>query len=343
MNNSKSIVHLIPHEGIGGVERAALTMRFISNDFLNFNVTSIFPSQKKINFFILWNPYYYIKTIFRLFEAKPEILILSLWRSCIVGFVLKLVQPKMKLVLFLHCPKNVHFLDRLFSNLISKISIQIWADSYETIKGRLELKLHNKSRVISFVTEKIYVENNLINLNPTFFFWGRIHKHKNLLSSLSLFSEIKAKMEDAKFVIIGPDGGDLERVKKNIIELNLIDSVNITGPLHFSEIKKLSLDASFYLQTSVLEGMALSVVEAMQLGLVPIITPVGEIKNYCIDGFNAVVIDNEKNTVNKVLDILNNIESFQKLRKNAINTWENSLIYEDNVLANCRKLLKEDY
>jgi glycosyltransferase involved in cell wall biosynthesis len=89
--------------------------------------------------------------------------------------------------------------------------------------------------------------------------------------------------------------------------------------------------------------MALSVVEAMQLGLVPIITPVGEIKNYCIDGFNAVVIDNEKNTVNKVLDILNNIESFQKLRKNAINTWENSLIYEDNVLANCRKLLKEDY
>jgi len=87
----KNIIHLIPVEAIGGVERAALTMRFISNDFLNFNVTSIFPSHKKINFFILWNPYYYIKTIFRLLEAKPEILILSLWRSCIVGFVLKLI------------------------------------------------------------------------------------------------------------------------------------------------------------------------------------------------------------------------------------------------------------
>jgi glycosyltransferase involved in cell wall biosynthesis len=339
----KNIIHLIPVEAIGGVERAALTMRFISNDFLNFNVTSIFPSQKKINFLLLWNPYYYIKTIFRLLEAKPEILILSLWRSCIVGFVLKLIQPKMKVVLFLHLPRNVHFLDRFFTNLISNISIQIWADSSETVNGRLDLQLHNKSKIISLVTEKIYVEKNLINLKPIFFFWGRIHKQKNLIGSLLLFSEIKAKIEDAKFVIIGPDGGDLERVKKNIIELNLIDSVNITGPLHFSEIKKLSLDASFYLQTSVLEGMALSVVEAMQLGLVPIITPVGEIKNYCIDGFNAVVIDNEKNTVNKVLDILNNIESFQKLRKNAINTWENSLIYEDNVLANCRKLLKEDY
>jgi len=339
----KNIIHLIPVEAIGGVERAALTMRFISNDFLNFNVTSIFPSHKKINFFILWNPYYYIKTIFRLLEAKPEILILSLWRSCIVGFVLKLIQPKMKVVLFLHLPNNVHFLDRFFTNLISKISIQIWADSSETIKGRLELNLHIKSRVISFVTEKIYVENNLINLKPTFFFWGRIHRQKNLISSLSLFSEIKAKIEDAKFVIIGPDGGDLELVKKKIIELNLIDSVNITGPLHFSEIKKLSLDASFYLQTSVLEGMALSVVEAMQLGLVPVITPVGEIKNYCVDGFNAVVIDNEKNTVNKVLDILNDVESFQNLRKNAINTWENSMIYEDNILFNCKKLLKEDY
>lgn len=339
----KNIIHLIPVEAIGGVERAALTMRFISNDFLNFNVISIFPSQKKINFFILWNPYYYIKIIFRLLEVKPEILILSLWRSCIVGFVLKLVQPKMKVVLFLHFPKNIHFLDRLFTNLISKISIQIWADSYETIKGRLELKLHNKSRIVSFVTEKIYVENNFINLNPTFLFWGRLHKQKNLISSLSLFSEIKAKIEDAKFVIIGPDGGDLELVKKNIVKLNLINSVNITGPLHFSEIKKLSLGASFYLQTSVLEGMALSVVEAMQLGLVPIITPVGEIKNYCVDGFNAIVIDNEKTTVNKVLDILNNLESYQNLRKNAINTWKNSIIYEDNILVNCMELLNKDY
>lgn len=339
----KNIIHLIPVEAIGGVERAALTMRLISNDFLNFNVTTIFPSRKKIKFFALWNPYYYIKTIFRLLEAKPEILILSLWRSCIVGFVIKLFQPKMKVVLFLHFPKNIHFLDRLFTNLISKISIQIWADSYETIKGRLELKLHNKSRIVSFVTEKIYVENNFINLNPTFLFWGRLHKQKNLISSLSLFSEIKAKIENAKFVIIGPDGGDLELVKKNIVKLNLINSVNITGPLHFSEIKKLSLGASFYLQTSVLEGMALSVVEAMQLGLVPIITPVGEIKNYCVDGFNAIVIDNEKTAVNKVLEILNNLESFQNLRKNAINTWKNSIIYEDNILVNCRELLKEDY
>ena len=267
----------------------------------------------------------------------------ALWRSCIVGFVLKLVQPKMKVVLFLHFPKNIHFLDRLFTNLISKISIQIWADSYETIKGRLELKLHNKSRIVSFVTEKIYLENNFINLNPTFLFWGRLHKQKNLISSLFLFSEIKAKIEDAKFVIIGPDGGDLELVKKNIVTLNLINSVNITGPLHFSEIKKLSLGASFYLQTSVLEGMALSVVEAMQLGLVPIITPVGEIKNYCVDGFNAIVIDNEKTAVNKVLDILNNLESYQNLRKNAINTWKNSIIYEDNILVNCMELLNKDY
>jgi glycosyltransferase involved in cell wall biosynthesis len=89
--------------------------------------------------------------------------------------------------------------------------------------------------------------------------------------------------------------------------------------------------------------MALSVVEAMQLGLVPIITPVGEIKNYCVDGFNAIVIDNEKTAVNKVLDILNNLESFQNLRKNAINTWKNSIIYQDNILVNCRELLKEDY
>ena len=44
-------------------------------------------------------------------------------------------------------------------------------------------------------------------------------------------------------------------------------------------IKKLA-NASFYLQTSKFEGFAMSVVESMMMGLVPVVTPVGEIGRY---------------------------------------------------------------
>ncbi len=37
--------------------------------------------------------------------------------------------------------------------------------------------------------------------------------------------------------------------------------------------------------------MAISVIEAMQAGLVPIVTPVGEITGYCSDGVNSVFFE----------------------------------------------------
>ena len=47
--------------------------------------------------------------------------------------------------------------------------------------------------------------------------------------------------------------------------------------------------------------MAFSVVEAMQLGLVPVVTAVGEIRAYCHNGQNAVRIETDEQAVEDVL------------------------------------------
>ena len=44
----------------------------------------------------------------------------------------------------------------------------------------------------------------------------------------------------------------------------------------------------------------MSVVESMQLGLISIVTNIGEIKNYCIHGQNSLIFSNIKKTSEEI-------------------------------------------
>lgn len=341
MNNSKIIIHLIPHEGIGGVERAASTMNIFSKNGVDFCVNTIFPNNVNKKWWVLWNPFFYIVTIFKILKSSPEILIVSLWKSCIVGLFIKLINPKTKLILFLHLPRNIHFLDKYLTIITAFFSNQTWADSQETLNNRLPKGLKSKIKIISFVCEDNLLKIENKKVSPTFIFWGRIHKQKKLSNALYFFSEIYNANKDAKFIIIGPDCGDLNSIQNLVLNLKLSSAVHFKGPLNFDKIKILADNASFYLQTSEIEGMALSVVEAMQLGLVPIVTPVGEIKNYCINGFNAIIINNNKNAIDIVHLLLSNVEDYNKFRYNAISSWNNKISYKDDVFNKCLELLNK--
>ena len=121
-------------------------------------------------------------------------------------------------------------------------------------------------------------------------------------------------------------------------KLEINDAVEFVGPLSHEEVLRRGAQQSFYLKTSVFEGMAMSVVEAMQLGLVPVVTPVGEIARYCVNGVNSIVIANDEGAVRQVLCALNNPDKFRALRANAISTWEQIPLYKDFVIEACLTL-----
>ena len=52
----------------------------------------------------------------------------------------------------------------------------------------------------------------------------------------------------------------------------MVKNVKIYSEMSFDEIKKYAKKSSFFIQSSIAEGMAMSVLESMQLGLVPIVT-----------------------------------------------------------------------
>ena len=91
--------------------------------------------------------------------------------------------------------------------------------------------------------------------------------------------------------------------------------------MEMNEIYKIAQDCSFFIQLSSYEGMAMSVVESMQLGLVPIITEVGEIENYCQDLKNGIIYEGYNKTFEKVLKIIND-GKYSLLSSNAIKTWK---------------------
>ncbi len=119
-----------------------------------------------------------------------------------------------------------------------------------------------------------------------------------------MFSQIQKTNPNASFYIFGSDDSELAQISKTI---KACRAVRIFGPVSINQIIELSASYDYYLQLSDFEGMAMSVVEAMQSGLIPIVTPVGEILNYIEDGSNGFIV--ELNTQHQWFQVVQKINS----------------------------------
>lgn len=336
------VIHIIPCDGIGGVEVAAKKMLNVEVDEFQFELFYVVdrnePNFKKQ----LWNPFVYIRSLRVLLKKNPDVVVLSLWRSVALGLMLKMIRPNTRIIYFLHSNNTVHFLDDFFTKQAIKRSTLIFCDSKQSLSDIVPSKYHFKAKIISFVTNPI-TKLCCGEPSPAFIFWGRLSKQKNLFRTINLFALIKSKIEDAHLTVIGPDEGELEGLINQSKRLALEANITFTGSLDLEGIKSYATKASFYLQTSEFEGMAMSVVEAMQMGLVPVVTSAGEIGTYCNDGENAIIIKDDQVAVEKIEILLNDIMAFENYRNNAIATWANKKLYVESLIENLVEVKKNYY
>lgn len=339
-----NVVHVLPYDGIGGVETAARSMRGMEAADISFH--SLYISRRNASdtargtycgpFASENNPINYLWAIGEIFKLRPEIVILSLWRSCLLGLAIKAISPRTRVVLFLHRSSPAHLVDALLHRLMMKWACEIWADSNSTLAMRLGQD-GRRSRVISFLVSRIPFQEQL-ELAPNFIFWGRLHRDKGLERALSLFSTVLRAVPRAKFTIVGPDAGMGASLRAVCDASDLKNAVRFAGPLGFAEITEEAMHHAFYLQTSHVEGMAISVVEAMQLGLLPVVTPVGEIANYC-SGANSVIINDLSQAADEVQRVLGAPERFHEMRRAGADVWRERPLYRDDVIAACRGIV----
>jgi glycosyltransferase involved in cell wall biosynthesis/SAM-dependent methyltransferase len=338
----KKIVHLVPYDGIGGVETAARSMNPLVNSAFAFEVMFIFKTVGSgYQRWATFSPLAIFGTVKRLIAAKTDVLIVSLWRSAIVGILAKCLHPKLKLVVFIHNATDVHWLDFIFTRLAIKLAHEVWVDSQASLRERVPNLGARKCRVISFVTQR-FEPLPARELSADFIFWGRINAQKGLERALQLVADVVAVRPNSRFWIVGPDGGALHKIQQLRDSLKLTENVFFVGAATLPEIAIHAQKANFYLQTSHFEGMAMSVVEAMQLGLVPVVTPVGEIPSYCTHNVNALIVTTDTQTVDDLNALLNDADKYQAMQRDAIATWNDKPLYSESVASACGAMLFED-
>ncbi len=329
------VTHLIPYDGIGGVETAARSMAGHSAPDIRFRRHYIYDlpdtPRKRRALFSPWPP---LRSALWLRAEAPDLVIVSLWRSCIAALLAKLLLPRLRLVLFLHSNRDWHWLDRMLTRLVAAAAVEIWADSEQTSRQRLA---RPADRVISFVTER-FPPADRPRLAPSFVFWGRLHRQKNIPLSLEIFARVCRDFPEARYVIVGPDGGDRARIEEIISRLGLAGAVELTGPTDHTVIVQHAHRAAFYLQTSIDEGMAMSVVEAMQMGLIPVVTLAGEIARYCQHGENAIIVTDAETTASILKATISDPDAMTRMRDRAISTWSEHCLYADDVSRACAQL-----
>ena len=112
-----------------------------------------------------------LNTTLDIIKFQPDLIIVSLWKSCLSAIFIKLLRPNTKIILFIHLPNSVHLIDYFSNFLISKLANQIWGDSDSSLKARYEelaINKNKKSRVISFLTHKL-VQNKNYEYKPILF------------------------------------------------------------------------------------------------------------------------------------------------------------------------------
>ena len=352
-----TVVHIIPYDGIGGVEVAARSLPAGDHPSPRgeVRVVKLFISRRSGDKAEAphvwtgpraseWAPGNYLRAAAELYRRRPDLVIVSLWRSCIVALLAKIVMPRLRLVAFLHLAEAVHLPDRLLNALVMRLATEIWADSDSTLARRLPARLRHKGRVISFLTERLERATQG-PVAPRFVFWGRLHPQKGLDRALDIFAALAASRPDARFTIIGPDMGSETALNAQARALGVTDMVVFTGPMDRAAIFAQASDHHFYLQPSLTEGMAMSVVEAMQLGLIPVVAPVGEIPGYCRDGENALFVPRDVpagQVAGRIASLLDAPDHAESMARAARATWAEHALYRDDMLTACHSLLGPD-
>lgn len=247
----------------------------------------------------------YFKALWLLLKLKPKMVVSSLWRAHFVSLLYKMVRPSTKRIHFVHSARFAHLVDEVITRMSLAISYRVLCDSENTQRWLLRTVKTSQSTVIpmnvSFSNQKKCISFYPIN----FVYVGRFCKEKNLLQSLAFIKLLICKGIECSYNLYGRDDGELAILKSYVEKNKLSSFVKFHNSILPTDIESEMRKYNYYLQSSLVEGMAISVFQAIKNGLLAVVTPVGEISNYTSNGFNAYYLD--------ISDLKHSAEQFKLL------------------------------
>lgn len=351
----KKIVHIVPTFELGGVQTGILYSLVELNKEFDYRVLvigktdgewlkSISPQIQQYimktgtDNMIIGN----LRAYKILKKIAPQVLICSLWKSVALASVYKLLNPLVYFFGFYHNAFPHHFLGNLFLKLMSAIQNSALADSNET-KLFLEKKYNlAQVNVIPYNFTFAGKDFKRRQLDPTAIrmaYFGRLIPDKGIDRDIEFCRLCKEAGLPFTFHLYGDgaEGSSKYNYSKLIKKYKLENEVAIKKIIPSNIVLEKMYQYDFLLQLSNMEGMALAVVEAMNSGLVPIVTPVGEISKYSQDGVNAIWLNpgfdsNLNQLIDKVKKVIAQPEVYTSLSYAASNTFNNYKKYSETMI-----------
>lgn len=160
---------------------------------------------------------------------------------------------------------------------------------------------------------------------------GRVcHQQKGVLYLPGIVKRLIDVGLKGELDIIG-DGPDLEILRTHFSEMDKAITVNLHGALTNIESKKKLMEANILLMPSHFEGLPLVLLEAMSLGVVPIVSHLPGCTDYVVrHGENGVLVapGDEAGFAEAVCKLANNSSNFNNLSIAARSTIENDFTFE---------------
>lgn len=121
-----------------------------------------------------------------------------------------------------------------------------------------------------------------------FLFLGRLEAAKGVWELLEAFAQVHRQFPDARLVLAGE--GQMARVRERLAALGVADVVELPGWIS-GEAKLAALNtADAFVLPSHIEGLPISMLEAMHCGMPVVVSAVGSVPEVLVDGENGLMV-----------------------------------------------------
>lgn len=242
----------------------------------------------------------------------------NFWYAFIVSQLCRLQRKKYIAIchggnLNLRIKNTPYFSKLIFANAYANVAPSAYI--YDMLQ---KLNLPNLVQISNTIEVKKYKFRNIKQFRPRLLWVRAMVSIYNPKMAIQVFKKIKEKYPEAVLTMVGPFKEISEQQMRQIAAEYGV-SVNFTGKLSKEEWTKLSEDYDIFLNTTNIDNMPVSVLEAMALGLPVVSTNVGGMP-YIIENNKTGMLVNAGDVdemANKIEYIVKNPETVKELAINA--------------------------